>query len=93
MANKMVALLLLVCLVVAVAAVDGADDDGFQSSAECYDYCYGNCPYPAVFCKWWCKVACEHPIDSMAVSRPGAAIGRKYPVPTEQDYLHRASGL
>nr|AFK38421.1 unknown [Lotus japonicus] len=67
--NKLVAMLLMVCLIVAAGAVETNDkkDDSNEitpqaTSEQCFRYCYKACALPAGFCNWMCGLRCKNPI-------------------------------
>ncbi|KAG4984291.1 hypothetical protein AAZX31_10G234000 [Glycine max] len=96
MANKNVALLLLVCLVVA-AGVEARRPYAVVRD-ECFGYCWHGCIFPSSYCNWWCDKVCKYPIDFgddglNHVDSVGHGGGHRYPVPTEEDYEHRPAAL
>ncbi|KAK7280103.1 hypothetical protein RJT34_25165 [Clitoria ternatea] len=67
MANKNVALLLVVCLIVAAACVEDNVTPN-RTQQECIDGCLQKCAEYAgpVMCNWLCRLGCPiHPPDNV----------------------------
>ncbi|KAK7280102.1 hypothetical protein RJT34_25164 [Clitoria ternatea] len=58
MANKTVALLLVVCLVIATSV---EAKTWREAQGECKDYCHSICHFGESFCYWYCGVRCVNP--------------------------------
>ncbi|TKY51180.1 hypothetical protein E2542_SST22690 [Spatholobus suberectus] len=59
MANKYVALLLVVCLIVGEGG-EAVDLDRLRQ--DCYNSCFDGCTLPKSFCKWWCNDRCQNAV-------------------------------
>ena len=58
MSNKIVALLLLVCVV----NVQGIETGKLMTHEACYEYCYASMMYPKFIADPICKLRCKYPM-------------------------------
>ncbi|XP_027937584.1 uncharacterized protein LOC114192159 [Vigna unguiculata] len=88
MREKYIALLLLLCHVVAASV----QAETFEEKRRgCYNYCIQACIYPQTFCKWWCNGRCKNPTLCDSLAKDNGSNSTEYPVPTEENYQNYLS--